>query len=413
MIEHLKNSRRAPVIGAIIFFIAMALVPLFLRHFAEDGRGFSQLDVLSNIGLYAALALSLNIILGHTGLFNMGHAAFFAVGAYTTAILNTVHGWPVMTTMLPAGVLAAIFAFAVAVPIIHLRGDYLLVVTIGIVEIVRITLVNNIFDLTGGANGIYGIGRPELFGIRFATPDHLYYLIWGFVAITVMLFYLLEHSRFGRALNYIKQDEVAASGSGIHVTRYKLMAFTLGAFWAGMTGTLFAAKMRLIDPDSFNFFESVLLFAIVILGGGGSIPGVILGAFLLIGLPEMFREFASARMLIFGAAMVAMMIFRPQGFLPPRRRRYDARQYLGRFASAIGRQLGRVYNPYAEDAGDGELCIWPPPPASSFGPRPAGSSGDPVCLWPPEPAQQGAKTGAPMRQEPLLYEDGEEEGGRI
>ena len=349
MSMRIVRQRWFPAVTGIGFFALMAAVPTLLTLFQVDGGGAPQLGVLSDIGLYAVLALSLNLILGNTGLFNMGHAAFFAIGAYTTAILNTAYDWPIMATMPLAGILAGIFAFFVAVPIIHLRGDYLLVVTIGIVEILRSALVNDLFGLTGGANGIYGISRPELFGIRFASPAMIYYLIWAFVALTVFLFYLLEHSRFGRALNYIKHDELAAGGSGVNVTRYKLAAFMLGAFWAGMAGTLFAAKMKLVDPTSFTFFESVLLFAIVILGGSGSIPGVILGAFLLIGLPEVFREFAGARQLIFGAAMMAMMIFRPQGLLPVRRRRYDARRYNGMFPSAVGRQCAAAYNPYAED----------------------------------------------------------------
>lgn len=349
MTMRIVRHRLFPSVTGIGFFAVMAAVPSLLTLFNVDGGGAPQLGVLSDIGLYASLALSLNIILGNTGLFSMGHSAFFAVGAYATAILNSAHGWPVMTTMPVAGLLAAIFAFFVAVPIIHLRGDYLLVVTIGIVEIVRIALVNDPLGITGGSNGIYGISRPELFGIRFATPAMMFYLIWGFTALTVFLFYLLEHSRFGRALNYIKHDDLAAAGSGVNVARYKLLAFMLGAFWAGMAGTLFAAKMKLVDPNSFTFFESVLLFAIVILGGSGSIPGVILGAFLLVGLPEVFREFAGARQLIFGAAMVAMMIFRPQGLLPSRRRRYDAKQFNGVFSSAVGRQCAAAYNPYAED----------------------------------------------------------------
>ena len=335
-----------------VFFIVMAAIPGLLNLFGAPGGGIAQLDVLNKIGISAALALSLNLILGQTGLFHMGHTAFFAVGAYTTAILNTMYQWPIFSTMPVAGVLAAVFALAVALPIIHLRGDYLMVVTIGIVEIVRICLMNNVFGITGGANGIFGIARPAMFGLIFSTPKLQYYLIWSFTCITVILFYLLEHSRFGRALNYIKQDDLAAAGCGINVSRYKLMAFTLGAFWAGMAGTLYAANIRSIEPTSFNFFESVILFAIVILGGSGSIAGVLLGSFLLIGLQDLFRDFNSARMLFFGAAMVAMMIFRPQGLLPARRRRYDARKYIGKFSSVISRQCGTTYNPYAEDEGE-------------------------------------------------------------
>lgn len=279
-------------------------------------------DVLNNVGLYAILALSLNVILGLVGLFHMGHAAFYAVGAYTTAILNTVYGVPVLWTMPVAGLLAGIFAALVARPIIHLRGDYLLIVTIGVVEIVRIALINNVFGITGGANGIFGIARPILFGFKLSKPIHFFYLIWMLAGMSIFLFRRLELSRFGRALRYIKEDETAAAGSGIDVAGYKLIAFVIGAVWAGITGTIFAAKMTIISPESFTFWESVVLFTIVILGGSGNIWGVLLGAFLLVGLPELFRDFAQYRMLVFGAAMVAMMIFRNGGLLPPRPPQY-------------------------------------------------------------------------------------------
>lgn len=303
-------SRKASYAGLAVL---IAVLPLFLDPYWTD--------VCVSIGLYAVLALSLNLILGQAGLFHMGHAAFYAVGAYTAAILNTVYQVPILWTMPVAGLLAALFALVVARPIIHLRGDYLLIVTIGIVEIVRIALINNVFGITGGANGIFGISRPMLFGYKISKPIQFYYLIWTWVAISILLFRRLECSRFGRALNYIKEDDVAAEGSGVDTAHYKLAAFVLGALWAGMTGTFYAAKMTIISPESFSFWESVVLFAIVILGGGSN-RGVMLGAFLLIGLPELFRDFASARMLIFGLAMVVMMIFRPQGMMPPLPRKY-------------------------------------------------------------------------------------------
>lgn len=299
----------------LVFAAAMATCPFFLNAYWTD--------VFNNVGLYAILALSLNVILGHCGLFHMGHAAFYAIGAYTAAILNTTYGVPVLWLMPLAGVMAGLFALVVARPIIHLRGDYLLIVTIGIVEIVRIALINNVFDITGGANGIFGISRPSIFGFKISKPDHFFYLIWGFAALTIFLLMRLEHSRFGRALLYIKEDEVAAGGSGINVAHHKLVAFIIGAVWAGMCGTIYAAKMTIIAPESFSFAESVILFTIVILGGSGSIPGVILGSFLLVGLPEVFRGLAEYRMLVFGAAMVLMMIFRNQGLLPPGPKRYD------------------------------------------------------------------------------------------
>lgn len=298
---------------AIILAFPICLLPIFANSY------WTELGVM--IGLYALLSLSLNVMLGQAGIFNMGHAAFYAVGAYVTAILNTLYQVPIFAALIPAGLIAGIFAYLVALPIIHLRGDYLLIVTIGIVEIVRIALINNVFGLTGGSNGIYGIARPEIFGLRIMKGYQFYYLVWGMVGISLLLFHALWKSRFGRALNYIKEDDVAAEGCGVNVTGYKLAAFTLGAVWAGMAGTIYAAKMLTIAPESFNFLESVILFAVIILSGGSQL-GVLLSVFLFIGLPEVLREFSDARMLIFGLAMMLMMIWRPQGILPPLPRRY-------------------------------------------------------------------------------------------
>jgi branched-chain amino acid transport system permease protein len=302
--------RRGLLAGYLVAALLLGVAPFLLDAY--------WIDVLNSVGLYALLALSLNLILGDAGLFNMGHAAFYAVGAYTAAILNTRLELPILWALPLAGLAAALFAAVVARPVIHLRGDYLLIVTIGMGEIVRIALVNDVFGLTGGANGIFGISRPELFGVRIRKPHEFFFLIWGFVAITVFFFHRLAQSRFGRALNYLREDPVAAEGSGVNTARYKLGAFILGAGWAGMTGTLYAAKMTIISPESFSFWESVVLFLIVILGGSGSIPGVLLGAFLVVALPEMFRGFATARMAVFGFVMMVMMVFRTQGLLPLR-----------------------------------------------------------------------------------------------
>jgi branched-chain amino acid transport system permease protein len=161
---------------------------------------------------------------------------------------------------------AGLFALAVARPIIHLRGDYLCIVTIGVGEIVRIALINNVFGITGGSNGIFGIARPSVLGYAIRTPHQFFYLIWAFAGITVVLFHLLEYSRFGRALNFLREDEVAAQGSGINTSYYKLAAFVLGAAWAGMAGNLYAAKMTIISPESFSFFCSALHCCSSILG---------------------------------------------------------------------------------------------------------------------------------------------------
>ncbi|MDR3203131.1 MAG: branched-chain amino acid ABC transporter permease [Deltaproteobacteria bacterium] len=279
-------------------------------------------DVLNNIGLYTMLALSLNLILGQAGMFHMGHAAFFAVGAYTTAILNLNHGWSIMATMPVAALAAGFVAAVLAGPIIHLRGDYLLIVTIGIVEIVRIALTNDIFGLTGGPSGLFGIARPSFFGFKLTKPHHFFYFIWFMVILSLILFNWLENSRFGRALKFIKEDAVAAENMGINTTFYKFLAFVVGAAWAGVAGTVFACRLRTVSPESFNFGESVVLFTIVILGGSGSQKGVLLGSFLVMGLPQILRDFQDKRFLIFGAALVVMMIFRPQGLIPPKPARF-------------------------------------------------------------------------------------------
>ena len=324
-------KRYYPVLVAVL----VAVLPL--------GMNTYWTEVAANVGLYALLALSLNVILGQAGIFHMGHAAFYAVGAYVTAILNTHYQIPILLLIPVAGAAAALFALIVARPIIHLRGDYLLIVTIGIVEIVRIALINDVFGLTGGANGIFGIARPELFGIKIRKAIQFYYLIWIMVGLTVLLFHWLSESRFGRALNCIKEDDTAAEGCGMDVAHLKLMAFVIGAFWAGMAGNLFAAKMTIISPSSFTFWESVVVFAVVILSGGSQI-GVLLGTFLIVALPEMFRDFASARMLVFGLAMMIMMVVRPQGLLPPSPRRYDVRRLLRRtrdFSSPVAPRTAR------------------------------------------------------------------------
>ena len=324
-------KRYYPVLVAVL----VAVLPL--------GMNTYWTEVAVNVGLYALLALSLNVILGQAGIFHMGHAAFYAVGAYVTAILNTHYQIPILLLIPVAGAAAALFALIVARPIIHLRGDYLLIVTIGIVEIVRIALINDVFGLTGGANGIFGIARPELFGIKIRKAIQFYYLIWIMVGLTVLLFHWLAESRFGRALNCIKEDDTAAEGCGMDVAHLKLMAFVIGAFWAGMAGNLFAAKMTIISPSSFTFWESVVVFAVVILSGGSQI-GVLLGTFLIVALPEMFRDFASARMLVFGLAMMIMMVVRPQGLLPPSPRRYDVRRLLRRtrdFSSPVAPRTAR------------------------------------------------------------------------
>ena len=277
-------------------------------------------DVLFFFGVYALLGLSLNIVLGEVGLFDLGHMGFMAIGAYTTAILNTTFGIPIIILLPVSAISAGAFAWLVCSPIIHLRGDYLCIVTIGMGEIVRLTLNNNPFGITGGSNGVYGIDFPS-FGSIFVIDNStkFYYYIWLIVGLTIIGLVNLQRSRIGRAWNCIREDEIAAESTGIDVRYYKLLAFVLGAGLAGVAGNIYASKLMIVSPESFSFMESCMLFCIVLIGGMGSIPGVLIGAAAISLFPEVFRAFAQYRMLIFGVAMVIMMIFRPGGIWPRKR----------------------------------------------------------------------------------------------
>ncbi len=278
------------------------------------------IDVFFFFGIYALLGLSLNIVLGEVGLFDLGHMGFMAIGAYTTAILNTAFGIPIIILLPVSAIVAGAFAWLVCSPIIHLRGDYLCIVTIGMGEIVRLTLINNPFGITGGPNGVFGIDFLSFGGpLVIDSSIESYFVIWIIVGLTILGLVNLQHSRIGRAWNCIREDEIAAEATGIDVRSYKLLAFVLGAGLAGVAGNIYASKLMIVSPESFSFMESCMLFCIVLIGGMGSIPGVLIGAAAISLFPEIFRTFAQYRMLIFGAAMVVMMIFRPGGIWPRKR----------------------------------------------------------------------------------------------
>jgi branched-chain amino acid transport system permease protein len=301
--------------GSLIGFLVLLLIlPLVLNRY------FVDVAVLA--GIYIVLALGLNIVVGLTGLLALGFIAFYAVGAYTYALL-WVHFKLPFWLGLPIGALVAcVFGVLLGSPVLRLRGDYLAIVTLGFGEITRIVL-NNWDEVTRGPNGILGIQRPNLFGFFFKQPMHYYYLILLMVMLTIFVVRRLEHSRIGRAWVAIREDEIAARAMGVNVTAMKLLAFAVGAAFAGLAGVFFAGKMTFISPESFTFMESVMILCMVVLGGMGSIPGVILGAVLLIILPEALRQFQLYRLLVFGGAMALMMVFRPQGLIPSQRRRLE------------------------------------------------------------------------------------------
>jgi len=295
-----------------IVVLLLAVSPFIMNNY--------WIDVFFFFGIYALLGLSLNIVLGEVGLFDLGHMGFMAIGAYTTAILNTHFGIPIIFLMPVSALAAAGFAWLVCSPIIHLRGDYLCIVTIGMGEIVRLTLINNPFGITGGPNGVFGIDFLSFGGpLVIDTSIESYFVIWIIVGLTVLALINLQRSRIGRAWNCIREDEIAAESTGIDVRYYKLLAFILGAGLAGVAGNIYASKLMIVSPESFTFMESCMLFCIVLIGGMGSIPGVLIGSAAVSLFPEVFRTFAQYRMLIFGVAMVVMMIFRPGGIWPRKR----------------------------------------------------------------------------------------------
>lgn len=293
---------------SIVFVIFMGFFPL-LADSAWLSIGITFL-------IFAVVAFSQDIILGRAGIFNMGHAIFFGLGAYTTAILNTNFGFEIIETIPFAIIVPVIVAYFLAKPIIHLRGDYLLVATIGFNVIFEQVLSNNPFDLTGGPNGIFGIDVFRIFGYELFSQESVYYIAFGLLLITIIIMKMLDSSKYGRALYYINKDEIAAKSMGINISHYKLFAFALGAGIAGAAGVIFAVQYSAVSPESFNFMQSVMFFAIVLVGGSASMPGVLIGTFVMFVLPELFTEFKESRYLIFGAAMILTMILRPNGVWP-------------------------------------------------------------------------------------------------
>ncbi len=283
-----------------------------------------QTNIMISALLYVMLALGLNIVVGLAGQLVLGYAAFYAVGAYTYGMLYEYFGLT-FWVCLPLGGLAAVIAgFLLGLPVLGLRGDYLAIVTLGFGEIVRLLLLSQA-DLTGGPAGISNIPRPGFFGMEMSLDQvttYIYYLVLGAVLLTIVVISRLKNSRVGLALQALREDEIACEAMGVNTTRVKLSAFVLCSCWAGFAGVIFAAKTTYINPASFTFMESAMILSMVVLGGMGSITGVVIAAMVLILAPEYLRAFSEYRMLLFGAIMVLMMIFRPQGIVSSERRRY-------------------------------------------------------------------------------------------
>jgi branched-chain amino acid transport system permease protein len=283
---------------------------------------------MTNALMYVMLGLGLNIVVGVAGLLDLGYVAFYAVGAYSYALLNYHYGLGFWIALPIGGGLAAMFGILLGFPVLRLRGDYLAIVTLGFGEIIRLILENwNEFSF--GPSGIANIPRPSLFGIEFSlqqSTTYIYFLMIALTLFTIFFVNRLQNSRLGRAWLALREDEVACQAMGIDKTKTKLTAFALGATWAGLAGVVFAAKTTFINPASFTIWESINVLCVVVLGGMGSIVGVIVGALTLILLPEYLRFLSEYRMLAFGTVLVMMMVFRPGGIVETVRRTYQYKE---------------------------------------------------------------------------------------
>jgi branched-chain amino acid transport system permease protein len=332
--RHVSTGRSAIarflVAAAISFAIVLPFLPFADRY---------VVDLATTVLIYVMLGWGLNIVVGLAGLLDLGYVAFYAVGAYSFALLAKNFGLNFWECLPLAGAFAASFGLLLGFPVLRLRGDYLAIVTLGFGEMIRIVLVNW-QSFTGGPNGLTSIPRPSFFGLPFSrvaedgqTPFHeffglefsplhrlifLYFVILALSLLTNAFTMRIRKLPVGRAWEALREDETAARALGINPTNTKLTAFSIGAMFAGFAGSFFAARQGFISPESFSFIESALILAIVVLGGMGSQVGVVIAAALLVILPEIGRELAEFRMLLFGAAMIAIMVWRPHGLLARR-----------------------------------------------------------------------------------------------
>jgi branched-chain amino acid transport system permease protein len=318
--QRLLSDRRFTIPALIVIGIVALVFPFVFSLY--------QTNIMITALIYVMLGLGLNIVVGLAGLLDLGYVAFYAVGAYSYALLNYHFGLGFWTSLGIGGGLAALFGIILGFPVLRLRGDYLAIVTLGFGEIIRLIL-ENWNDFSFGPSGIANIPRPGLFGIDLdigQSTTYIYFLMIAMTLFTIFVVNRLQNSRIGRAWIALREDEVACQAMGIDKRKTKLTAFALGATWAGLAGVVFAAKTTFINPASFTIWESINVLCIVVLGGMGSIVGVIVGALVLILLPEYLRFLSEYRMLAFGAVLVMMMVFRPGGIVETVRRTYQYKE---------------------------------------------------------------------------------------
>jgi branched-chain amino acid transport system permease protein len=314
--ERLPAQRRRglQVGAAVVALVLLVLLPIAAGPFLAT--------VLVLVGLYALMGLGLNVVVGFAGLLDLGYVAFFAIGAYTTALLTSTgtHGiaglsfWAAVPIAMAMSLLAGVM---LGIPVLGVRGDYLAIATLGFGEIIRLLVLSDFLrPWLGGSQGVLSVPKPTLFGFELASPGQLFYLTLVSCLLLVYVAMRLRDSRLGRAWMAVREDEDVAQAMGIHLVSVKLLAFGLGATFGGLAGAIFAVLVGSVFPHSFQLLISINVLALIIVGGMGSMPGVIVGSLVLVGLPELLREFSDFRYLVYGAALVYMMRRRPEGLWP-------------------------------------------------------------------------------------------------
>jgi len=310
-------SKQQMSIRIVAFFLGLIILlalPRFLGSYPSE--------ILTTVGIYIIMGLGLNIVVGFAGLLDLGYVAFFAIGAYTVGILTTsgklaTLGWSFWAALPVAVLLAMLAGVLLGIPVLKMRGDYLAIVTLGFGEIIRVLVLSDwLKPYIGGAQGILQIPKPHIGDYVFKGPQQMYYIVLAGIILVGYVAWQLRDARVGRAWKALREDEDVAEAMGIHLVSTKLMAFATGAAFAGLAGGIFAAKLGSIFPQSFNLIVSINVLSLIIVGGIGSLPGVVVGALILVGMPELLREFADYRMLFYGALLVAMMLVKPEGFIP-------------------------------------------------------------------------------------------------
>ncbi|MGD8624685.1 MAG: hypothetical protein PVF47_12830 [Anaerolineae bacterium] len=318
-----QRQERLRWVRIVLGVLLMLGLPLILRTYLTE--------VINNVGLYVLMGLGLNIVVGFAGLLDLGYVAFFAIGAYTMGVLTSQGALGVaglsFWAALPFCVLAAVTAGVIlGIPVLRMRGDYLAIVTMGFGEIIRLLALSDwLKPVIGGAQGILMIPKAGIFGFDFVTPEALYYLILIGCILAAFVSWRLRDARLGRQWMAMREDEDVAEATGIPLVKTKLLAFAIGAAFSGLSGAIFASKLSSVFPHSFNLLVSINVLCLIIVGGMGSLPGVVVGALVLIGLPEFLREFAEYRYLMYGALLIVMMLVRPEGLWPSEATRRELR----------------------------------------------------------------------------------------